>query len=400
MVNLGTIQPSRRFLRLIIFFAVASLLLVLIVLYFSLSSAHILLFPKEETAKVEYQATIDASQTYDPARLDQVPGRIETVDKEGTKEVKDISEKAIPDYAHVTVTIYNKQGAAQGLLPSTQLVNADGIKFRTDQSVNVPAGGSIQVGATADQTGKEYNVKPCRFSIIKLSPQLQQLVWAESSEQATGGERFVEAAVKEDISQAQEALIKELEDDGKKELQKRLEGTEQYVPEAVKLEILEQNSSVDANTETSEFEVSAKIQLATVVFDENNLLQLSIAKLTASIDKNKELVSYNPDTFKYEIASFDKAAGTAQLKASLEGVARPRLSNEFFNKEQVKGLRKGEVLEHYQKYPDIDHVTVKFIPFWIQSVPTIIDKISIEIGQSESLKTQKAVESNNQTKTN
>jgi hypothetical protein len=393
MAYLRSVQPSRRFLRLILILATASVLLVLVVLYFSLSQARITLFPKEEPAQVDYEALIDASKTFDPAKLDQVPGRIETVDKEGSKEVAGIGEKPVPDYAHVTVTIYNQQGSSQGLLPQTQLVTDAGIKFRTDASVNVPGGGSVQVGATADQPGKEYNIGPSRFSIIKLSPSLQQLVYAESKETATGGERNTVAVLESDITAAQDALIAELEQQGQEELRSKLSATEQFVPEAIIKNVVEKTSSVPANTETDKFTVTVKVQLATVVFDENSLLQLSIAKLTASLPEQRELVSYDPTTFNYQIASFDQKKGTAKLTAKLAGVARPRLSNELFEKERIRGLSKGEVIEHYQQFPDIDHVETSFTPFWLQNVPSIVDKVTIEVGKSESAAEQQPINS-------
>jgi hypothetical protein len=391
MVHLGTVQPSRKFLRLILILAGASFVLVLAVIYYSFSSARITLYPKEQPANVELEATIDASKKFDPSKLDQVPGRIETITKEGSKEVANVGEKSVPDYAHVTVTIFNQQGSSQGLLPQTQLVNDQGIKFRTDASVTVPGGGSVQVGATADQPGKEYNIGPTRFSIIKLSPQLQQLVYAESKEAASGGERNVTAVVETDITKAQDELIVELRAQGESELQGKLDPTEKFVPEAVVQKVVDKSTSVAPNTETDAFSVTVKLELSTVIFDENNLLQLAIAKLTDSLDDNLELVSYDPATFSYEISSFDQKNGTAKLKSKLAGIARPRLSNELFDKDRVKGLNRRELSEYFAQFPDVDHIDAALTPFWVRSVPGIVDRITIEVGKSKSIQEQQSV---------
>ncbi len=384
MVTLGTIQAPRRFLRLILFLAIASFLLVVVVIYFSFSRAMVTLLPKEEPVAIEYDAVIDASKTYDPSKLDQVPGRIESVEKEGSKEITNVGEKTVPDIAHVKVTIHNEQGSAQGLLPQTQLVNADGIKFRTDAAVNVPGGSSVQVGATADAPGKEYNVGPSRFSIIKLSPELQRVVYAESKEPATGGEKTVTTVVEREITAAQDALTSELEQQAQEELGSRLQATEQFIPEAVAKKILEKTASVEPGAQTDKFSVTVKAQFATVVFDENNLLQLSIAKLNASLPETKELVSYDPGSFKYEIDSFDQKKGTAKLSAQLSGLARPRLSNDLFDKAAIKGLNRAELADHFKKFPDVDRIDVHFTPFWVLAVPTIPENITIEIGTSPS----------------
>ncbi len=388
MVNLGTIQPPRNFLRLTLILAGASLVLVVVVLYFALSRGTVVLFPVEEDVSTEFSANLDASQEFDPSKLDQVPGRIETIEKEGSKDIDIKTEKPVPDFATVTVTIHNQQGGSQSLLPRTQLVNADGIKFRTDESVTVPGGGSVQVGATADQQGKEYNIEPSRFTIIKLSPQLQELVYAESSEPATGGERFEKAAIQGDIDDAQDALINELYSEAEDELQSKLSSDEQFVPEAVLKEVLDQSADVEPNTETDSYSVSAKVRVSTVVFDENNLLQLAIAQLKAAMPETKELVSYNPQSFNYEIASFDQKAGTATITAKLTGVARPRLSNELLDKEKIKGLSRQELSDHYGQFAEIERIEINLSPFWLTSLPTIVDHVDIELGRSPSAKEQ------------
>jgi hypothetical protein len=393
MVHLGKVQPARNFLRIILILAVASFALVLVVLYVSFARATVVLFPKEQTAEVKYTATIDASKSYDPAKLDYVAGRIETVEKEGTKKVADVSEKPIPDYAHVTMTIHNNQGGSQPLLANSQLVNADGIKFLTDEPVTVPGGGSVTVGATAAEPGKKYNVEPSRFNFIKLSGSLQSFVYAESTEKATGGERVENAATNAEIKKAQDELINQLETEADAELRSKLKATEQFVPEAVIKKVLDSGASVAEGEETTSFEVTAKVSLTTVVFDENNLLQLSIAKLTASLDDKLELVTYDPKTFNYEISSFDQKNGTAKLSARLNGVSRPRLDAAVYDKEKVKGKSKKEADEYYKQFADIDHIDVRFMPPFVRTIPTIVDKITILVGESESLKEQKAIKS-------
>ncbi|MDP2587590.1 MAG: baseplate J/gp47 family protein, partial [bacterium] len=168
MVHLGKVQPARNFLRIILLLAIASFALVLVVLYVSFARATVVLYPVEQPAEVKYSATIDASKSFDPAKLDFVAGRVETVQKQGSKVVSNVGEKPIPDYAQVSITIHNNQGGSQQLLPNSQLLTADGIKFLTDEAVTVPAGGSVTIGATAAEPGKEYNIEPSRFDFIKL----------------------------------------------------------------------------------------------------------------------------------------------------------------------------------------------------------------------------------------
>ncbi|MFO0702749.1 MAG: baseplate J/gp47 family protein, partial [Candidatus Andersenbacteria bacterium] len=233
----------RRFLRLILLLAGLSIGLVLVAVYFSFARATVTIYPKEEPASADFTATIDAAAAADAASLNLVPGRIERIQKEGSKDVTQVDQKLVPDYAHVTVTIYNKQGGAQSLLPKTQLLTKDGIKFRTDEAVTIPGGSSVQVGATADQQGKDYDIPPSTFTIIKLSTALQSLVYAESKEAATGGEHPSTAVSGDDIKNAEDALTQELGQQAADELKGKLTGTEQFVPEAVATKVLEKSST-------------------------------------------------------------------------------------------------------------------------------------------------------------
>lgn len=316
MTDITSKPPAKWFLRIILIIAGASFLLVLAVLYFSFSSATITLYTAEEPVETSFTSQFPTNEEEaDPADLAIVPGRVETVELSDTKEVASVGEKPVPDYAQVDVTIYNQQNGSQSLLPRTQLVNEDGIKFRTDEAVTVPAGGSITVGATADQKGAEYNIEPSTFSIIKLSSELQQLVYAESKEKATGGEKVLAAVSEDDIKNAQESLISELESKAADELRSRVSGTEQYVPSAVTTEILEQDSDTEPGTQTDAFTVNATVKVSTAIFDENNLLQLAIAQLKAALPEDQELVTYDPASFSYEITGVTEKP---QVQAALK----------------------------------------------------------------------------------
>ena len=390
MTALGDKAPSKLFLRVILIIAGASFLLVLAVLYFAFSQATVTLYTAEEPAETSFTAAFQSSsQEADPADLSIVPGRIEVVELSDTKEIASVGEKPVPDFATVEVTIFNSQGGAQGLLPRTQLVNEDGIKFRTDQSVNVPAGGSITVGATADQKGVEYNIAPSRFSIIKLSSELQQLVYAESTEAATGGEKVLTVVTEDDITAAQDNLITELEQRAEDQLKTSVSGTEQYLPEAIAKEVTKKESDVEADVEIDAFEVSVTVKVSAAIFDENSLLQLAIAKLKASLPETRELVTYDPNSFEYSVTGLTDSA--PQLQGSLQGIARLRLPTEVFVAQDIAGMTKKSVQEHYGQFEEIARVEIDLTPFWAFMMPTFEDRITIQIGESASVQQQSVI---------
>ncbi|MFC1633067.1 hypothetical protein ACFL1U_02930 [Patescibacteria group bacterium] len=392
-MDLGTINPGRSgYGKIIIGFVVFSIILVVVVAYFSFAHATITITPVVEDISVDFETHVDTSANFDPRNLDKIPGRLLQADLDAKVDVADVGAKEVPQRAHVTVTIYNKRGTAQPLLATTQLVNQSGIKFRTDARVVVPANGSIQVGATADIAGKVGNVGPSDWAIILLSPSMQKLVYAKSTAAATGGVKSVSFVSESDLNAAKQTAIDQSWDQGYAALTEQLEGSEQLADDSILAEVVSFESSAAEGSEVSSFNVTAKVGYRAVVFDESILLNLAVTKLKEQVPAEKDLGNFNTATFSYKVLKLDVNSGLVRISVHLEGQIIPKLGTDAFDKSNLFGLTKAEVEEFFASHEGVSSVKVSLRPPWVRSVPSIEDKVKLVIELPEAPKPEEEEE--------
>ncbi len=63
------------------------------------------------------------------------------------------------------ITIYSNLPSPQKIVPSSRFLSAQGLIFRIDENILVPANGNITVSVTADNFGSEYKIGPSTFSM-------------------------------------------------------------------------------------------------------------------------------------------------------------------------------------------------------------------------------------------
>lgn len=375
---IGKIETGRSYKKIIILFAIASFILIAFVIYNSLSRAEIRLTPKKEVEKVEFEVSVEKKENI--TTQSALPGKILVETLEEKQKITDIALKQIDDRAQGKVIIYNKRGESQPLLPHTQLRSEKtGLIFRTDQRVVVPAGGQIEVSVTSDETGEKTNIEPDHFTIIKIWKDWQDLIYAESKEKMQGGVREAKVATQEEIEKAREKVATDIYQKALESFKKKLQGNEKILEKATLKEIINANASCKPDTRTDEFEMYVKAKIIAVIFDEKALFDLAQARLRAKILEDKELLAFDPKSFKYSIQSYDEKEERAQIKAELSGISVYKISSSVFDKEKLIGLDTSEVKVYFRKNPDIENVEVSFSPFWVKTVPSLKDHIEIVV---------------------
>lgn len=153
------------------------------------------------TSSTDVSGTFTA--TYNTGDL---PYALVTVDKTVSANVPAESTETVNDPAQGTITIYNTQSSAQTLIKNTRFQSPDGLIFRIQDSVTIPAGtvsspGSVKATVYADTGGDQYNIGPTTFTVpgLKGTAAYTQ-VTAKSTDAFTGG--F--AGTRPSVSQATE----------------------------------------------------------------------------------------------------------------------------------------------------------------------------------------------------
>ena len=388
---IGKIETGRSYKKIIILFIIISIGLITFVTYASFSRAKITLTSKEENFKVDFKTKIQKEfdeevvkekEKENDSLLPQteiILGKILEEEKEINKKITNIPLKEIEEKAKGKVTIYNHRDKDQPLLPQTQLLSDNGILFRTDKRVVVPAHGAVEVGITADQPGKQGNIEPTHFTIVRIWKDWQKDIYAESKEPTTGGIRKAKVVTQETIDKARNQTAEELYNNILEEWKKKLEKDEKILKDSLIKKIVSFKTSVKPDTETEEFEITVKVHLKALAFNEKSLYDQACTKLKTKVPQDKEFITEKKDSFSYKIENLDMDKGIAELSVHLEGTMISKISPEIFDKEKLIGKDEYEVKKYFEQFEDIENVEVEFTPFWTRSVPSLKDHIEIVI---------------------
>lgn len=387
---IGKIETGKSYKKIIILFILISIGLIVFVTYASFSRAKITLIPKEETFGVDFKVRVQKEIKEEvPKKEEEVEvllpeaeiilGKVLEEEKEETKKITDIPLKEVEEKAKGKVTIYNNRDKDQPLRPKTQLLSDNGILFRTDQRVVIPAHGAIEVGVTADQPGKQGNIEPTHFTIVKIWKHWQKDIYAESKEPMTGGTREAKVVTQEVIDQTKDKVAQDLYDQVLKEWQEGLVENEKILEDSMFKEIVSSKALVKPDTETEEFDMTVKVHLKALTFSEKSLYDRACTKLKDKVPQDKEFISVKEDSFSYKIENLDLEKGMAELTVHLEGSMIAKLSVEVFDKEKLIGKDEYEVKRYFEQFEDVASCEVGFTPFWTKSVPSLKDHIEIVI---------------------
>jgi len=386
---IGKIETGRSYKKIVILFILISIGLIAFVTYASFSRAKITLTPKEETLGVDFKVRLtkeikeeapkEGEEAEKLPELEIILGKILEEEKEETRKITDIPLKEIDEKAKGKVTIYNNKDKDQPLLPRTQLLSDSGILFRTDERVVIPAHGAVEVGITADQPGKQGNIEPTHFTIVRIWKDWQKDIYAESKESMTGGTRKAKVITQEVIDQTKDKVAQDLYDQVLTRWQEGLTEDEKILEDSVFKEIVSSSASVKPDIETEEFDMKVKVHLKALAFNEKALYDRAYTKLKAKVPQDKEFITVKENSFSYKVENLDLKAGTADIMIHLEGTMIAKISPEVFDKEKLIGKDTYEVKKYFEQFEDVALCEVEFTPFWTRSVPSLKDHIEIVI---------------------
>lgn len=288
----------------------------------------------------------------------------------------------IDDVAKGEVEIINQSNNGQTLVKTTRLLSPQGILFRLDQQVFVPAKGKIKAKVYADKPGKESEIEPTRFIIPGLSPSLQKLIFAQSYEKMTGGTKKIGMVTENDINEAksklEEILNKEMEEKIQTELKEKLNeisGLKIILGD----KILNIKSEAKPNQEVGEFKTKGKLRVGLVAIKENELLNVAKNLLEKNLPIDKKLSFFDEQSLKYELKTFNPKEKTAEIEIKIKGKITIKENSPLFNLEEMGGQKKQVVKNYLEQYKEIERVEIRSFPFWKNSFPKKKELIEIKI---------------------
>ena len=177
-------------------------IVLVIVVYLSTVEATILVTPMQKP----FTSDLIVQTAVNPVNPTDVKGAVVTGTLHKTKTFipTGTGAKKIEGFAKGNLTITNKTSISQSLVATTRFLSKEGVLFRLEKSVIVPANGSVVASVYADKIGASGNIPASHFTIPGLSPVKQASIYADSTVAFTGGEQAI--AVVKRIGYAKNAL--------------------------------------------------------------------------------------------------------------------------------------------------------------------------------------------------
>lgn len=368
--------PSVKLYRRIAFsFVILTVLTIGLVAYLSFVKAHIKIYAASKSVNADFVVDIVKVSTAD----NQVEGKLVERTYEKTEEFTPSAEgTTVPSKAGGEVTIYNKYSKDQALVATTRLLSTDGKLFRLDKSTTVPAGGQVTVMVHADEEGKEFEIKPTRFTIPGLWSGLQDQIYAESKGVMTGGEIKVIAVSQQDLDNAEAELSEQMFEQIKAEM--LAENVDpRFSRSAFTFAVAEKVSDTMPGDEKDKFSIKLTINITGAFFNDQQMDDVIRAKLDESLGKDYLVGDISEESTIYTVNDYNIETGVANVFVEAEAEAVLKETSRVLDKQKITGLSVKDAEAYLVGSPLIEKVEIATRPFWIGRLPNLEDHIEYEI---------------------
>jgi hypothetical protein len=351
-----------------------------------MGGARVVVYPKFKDVSV--QATFT---TYTEPAAGELGYELLTLEATGERQVKASGSEQVTERAVGDILIYNTEAkGTQRLIKNTRFESPDGLIYRIQESVEVPAAtkdtdgkilpGVVRAKVFADGTGEQYNIAPTRFTVpgLKDTPQFST-VYGESTVALTGGfegERYM-------LDEAElETKKQELHLELRNSLLERLKSERPagfiVYDNAVTFtfESLPATSYGDSLATIKE-----KAYLHIPLFKEDEFAKY-LAESTVPGYEGEPVALTDTRALVFEYAgattSVSDISDDTSLEFFLKGTTRIvwKFDETKLSTDLIK-LSKSALPSVLSGYPSIDRAEAVVRPFWKQSFPDTIEKMTI-----------------------
>ena len=359
-------------------FAGITIVVILVILYFSISYATVTIVPRVNNMSVEFMHTVDAGKG--ALARGHIPGRIVKTEVTGERVFdSSFSGSGAPGVAEGIISITNNSDVALPLIPKTRFLSEEGVLFRLKNHTSVPAGKTIDAPAYADVAGESGNIGPSSFTVPGLGDNFLGIVFGESNDYMTGGILYTYEVTQTDVDSAAEFLQDQLEQKALLSLNSQQKIGEKLLEEATNVIVLNDGVSEEIGAESPKFKIEMTLQVEVLFSDEQKIYDLAKDELFQKASGEMEIIDVDKKSLKYTIEKYDEVDKTAQVWVELRGNGVLKRTSSVLEKDNFKGLTERDIVDKLRGKYGIEDVDVTFSPFWVKSVPRLEDHINIVI---------------------
>jgi hypothetical protein len=397
---------------------IVSLIILLTITYIALPGATVALTPKSNILTTTVNVTL-ADIEANRAELDTHPLR-EIPSYQLTKKIEKVItyQSTGKDFKGInsrgTLTVSNTTNSPWPLVAKTRFQTDDGIVFRIEKAITVPAAkdgkpGTLNTEVVADPLdayqkviGDRGNIKPSKMFLPGLSSDNQSKIYAENKADFTGGKTDVTKLIsKEDLEAARKKMVDDLKASAQPELQTMVkERNESQKTNLVLLtgtdaiQVSDPVVTIPSNLEGQKlesFEVKGQVVATGTAYSKDELLEILKTELKLKKNPEKRLTYIDEDSFTYRIMENDKAGKKIKITSTIKGIEEYEISPEKENgerlirkiKEHIVSKKIDEAEGYIQNLPEIDKVHIESWPAWAPTLPGLPDNIKVEVKKAE-----------------
>ncbi len=318
----------------------------------------------------------DAEENNSPYLNNDIVGAVEVLEVQESGTYQSSGEEVTGKEIQGKVRIINNYSQNQSLISSTRLLSPNNKLYRMQRTVNVPAGGSVEVEVYTQDPGPEMAIGETEFNIPGLWAGLQDKIYAKSLGSFTYNIQkefsVQESDIKRSVSNLKQKIIKKIE-------QQFANGYKGY--DEVIYNIEEDSMSIEtdkkAGEEGEEFSASIKAKVDIVAFDNNKIITAAKKRLISRIPNGKQLFGFNQDNMNYSINSFNNEPTIVEVNFS--GTMIPEKGTTIIDKKDILGLNKNQLKDYLDSFKNISDYKINFTPSFINEVPALVDRINIKV---------------------
>ena len=377
MANQHLSRSLRIYQKASIIFVLLASLLLLVVLYLSVSRATINVTPIAQPIEQEVEVAIVANAVEEGEVTGYVVQEQFTLGQSFELDGTDGGEP-VPAQATGVVTLVNETTAAQPLVATTRLLSEDGILFRLLDAVTVPANGEVTAAVYADQLGESGNIPATSFTIPGLLPSKQETIYATSNTPMKGGLQYVRVVTEDDLASARKELESAATEMARENYRAALPSND-FDGESIVTSSISTEFSSEAGEEVGVFTGNGTYQVTAVFYSRDLISDYVEAALISQIGEGVDIHAVDTSELQATIEDVDVAEERAVLSIRLSGTTILASNNDLFNGDRFTGKSEKDVIALLESEPTIQSVEVVFTPFWLKRMPTLRDHIDIKI---------------------
>lgn len=354
-------------------FILISLIITIILIFYSLSSAKITVFIPTQSTTISKEFAV--STKAEKNNSFSIGGKILEQEINDTLTVRPAKTESKEQTLSGLITIVNNSAKDQPLVSGTRLLSENGTLFRTEKTIAVLARQSVQVKARADDAAAGPVLAPQKFTIVALWPGLQDKIYGTISDPIIAQTEVIRITARGDIDKAKIDLEKKLYAKGLAALRAKNIGNLQIPDNLIIKEMIDFSHTGIADKEQDEFTAEGKMRLTAIAVDPESVKS---ALLTGQENMvlSKESIERIADPV-LKISSLDLKNNSARIIAKITIPANTPKTDPFIVK-SLAGKTPNEIAEYFKRSVYAKNVEVKMKPVNLPILLSPAENIKID----------------------